>query len=424
MTVEYLVEEGPFCYPLDSAACGWGVIKTGVPRGRVLVVRVDSEGDARLLAQAEIRTSLERPWRNAARFAEAAAVLTQQGCLARDGDPITLQARQEPALAPMDTLNWGMSRLLPSLGSTLLWRLGLARLQWNIGILRGGLPLSAEFPWDGVRWLEAPADASIADPFVATDGRDTWLFYERESPTGGPGEIWAARLDVEAARISDAEVALKGPHHLSFPNVFRWEGHWYLLPEQSESGSTSLYRASEFPRRWEEHVTLLAGFPGADPVLFRHDGLWWLLATRDGGPCMDNNLHLFWAERLEGPYHAHAANPVRTGLFGSRMAGPIHRQDGRLIRPAQDGRECYGSGVALFEIVTLNRHTYAERPICAWKPDPSGPYTKGFHTIHACGNVVVIDGRRQTRLRPELNLLAGSIVGPLAGPLETLALVV
>lgn len=419
--MRFIVEEGDRVYPIDDAWCGWGVLSSRRPWGRVLAVS-GPESEVRLHGESEIRLSASRPWRNAAQFRAAADALLAGGGLHPQGRPMPALVSGSPRPGAPDAVRWAMTSLLPSLWNALMARFGPEpQMQWGVGVLRGLLPTAPAFPWNEVRWLVPPTDAIVADPFIVRDAGDTWLFYERMVLKGGVGELWAGRLDADSTELREPRLVLKQPWHLSFPNVFRHDGAWYMLPEQAASGDTTLYRSDDFPGGWQPCAQLLSDFRGIDPVVLWRDGRWWLFVTRDGGgPCSDNNLHVFWSESLEGPYQPHPANPVRSGLFGSRMAGPIHEHEGRLIRPAQDGRTGYGAGLVLFEIVKLDSESYVERQISAWDPDPTGPYPKGFHTIHASDGLVVIDGRR---IRPDSNDLrwvAAALTCPLIAPFEQL----
>lgn len=405
--IEFLVEEGLWLYRLGSPVCGWGSVEAGVERGRLLIVRTSPGRETELLAEAEIRTSMTRPWRNASEFAAAAAVLIQQGCMARHGRPIVLPPLRTPRLRLSDRARWFVRSFVPSIVDSLTWKLGLAsRLQWSIGVMPGSLGSTSgwSFPWERVRWIEPPDNGIIADPFVVKHDGTHWLFYEHMLFDEGKGTIHVGRLDPQTGTLRDAREVLATPHHLSFPNVFQADGQWYMLPEQAKSGSVTLYRAEAFPWRWTQHRELLPGFPGIDPVLLRHDGKWWLFVTRDGGPCVDNNLHLYWSDSLDGEFVAHPLNPIRTGLFGSRMAGAILRDGDELVRPGQDGRGGYGAGLALYRIDELTATSYRESELCAWRPSRSGPFSHGFHALHACEDAVVVDAQRMRPVSPHQRL--------------------
>jgi hypothetical protein len=353
-------------------------------------------GQVHLLAEAELRLNPARPWKNRAVLMRGAVALIQQGALSRPGRAIAGAERlRGVSIAARGMVRWFWQVFLPSLGTVAFNR--RHRRQWSIGLLRASEVTLPEqgFPWERVRWIEPPDDGIIADPFLVRgeDGTD-WLFYERMLFSEARGTLWAARLDPSSLTCHDATEVLMTQVHLSFPNVFRHQGAWYMLPEQARSGATLLYRSAGLPGGWAPYRTLLDGFPGIDPVLYFHADAWWLFVTHGKQPCNENNLHLFYADSLEDEFKPHPMNPVVTGLKGSRMAGRILQQFDRLVRPGQDGRRAYGGGVVLFEILQLDKTTYRERELVCWGPEADGPYAAGFHTFVESDGWLVIDGQR------------------------------
>ena len=45
-------------------------------------------------------------------------------------------------------------------------------------------------------------------------------------------------------------------------------------------------------------------------------------------------LSIYWADRIRGPWRPHALNPVKLDARSSRPAGALFRRDGKWIRPA------------------------------------------------------------------------------------------
>src|SRR5207253_8229013 len=50
---------------------------------------------------------------------------------------------------------------------------------------------------------------------------------------------------------------------------------------------------------------------------------------------LDDELHLFHAERLTGDWQPHPRNPVKSDARSARPAGSLFVRDGALYRPAQ-----------------------------------------------------------------------------------------
>jgi hypothetical protein len=220
----------------------------------------------------------------------------------------------------------------------------------------------------GARLHRPPRGRDWADPFpLRVDGR-SWLFFEEIPWRGGRGHISVAELD-EDGDLHDQRIVLATPHHLSYPFVFVHDDDIYLLPESRASSATTLYRAREFPDHWEP-LCVLADEALYDPTPFHHDGTWWLFGTTaDLGESQDDELHLFHADRLEGPWHAHPRNPVVSDVRGARPAGPLIRHGSRLLRPAQDCSGRYGRAVVFKEVIELSRSAYREVEVARLDPD-------------------------------------------------------
>lgn len=272
---------------------------------------------------------------------------------------------------------------------------------WSIGILTGSAPLQLVAP-AGAPVLRArdvtDVEASfVADPFmVRTD--DGWaMFFEVLDASTGRGRIGLATSE-DALRWHYRSLVLTEPFHLSYPHVFRWRGHCYMVPETLAPGVVRLYRAEAFPGGWR-HVADLVEGPAADPTPFVHDGRWWMLTC--GRPYGHDTLRLFFADELHGPWREHPASPVVVGDARlGRPAGRVVRADGRLLRFAQDCRRSYGEAVTAVEIERLTPTEYAERALV---PAPllgpsEGWMAAGMHHIDAhelaLGRwVACVDGR-------------------------------
>jgi hypothetical protein len=279
-------------------------------------------------------------------------------------------------------------------------RFALQRLfrhpQWNIGILR--IPASAllrpeGYADDRIEWFPlAGRDVFLADPFGVARGGKVHALCEEFSYRASKGRISAVEWSARGFSGAPAE-AIRLPVHASYPCLVEDQGEVWCIPETSQAGEIALFRAVEFPRRWEKVVTLLQGFAGLDPTVFQHAGRWWLMAT-ERGPEEDAALRLWHAADLRGPWTPHARNPVKTDVRSARPGGLPFVHEGALYRPAQDCSRSYGWRVVIQRVTALTPSTFAEEPVAVLEPSPGSAFPLGRHTLTPVGDMVLLDGHR------------------------------
>lgn len=273
--------------------------------------------------------------------------------------------------------------------------------------------------------LVPPGDWSYADPFLYEWHGKHYMFFEKVSDSHPRGEIWFVELD-DAGNASRPEPALARDYHLSYPQVFAWRGEIYMLPETSENGTLEIYRAVDFPRRWELAGTLLSGVPAADATIFERDGKLWLFTAGIGGKDLAcSELSLFFSDSLFGPWIAHPKNPIVCDVSGARPAGSLFYEERGLIRPAQDCSQRYGYAISLNRVDVLSETDYRETRVGQILPK----WATGLcasHTINMDSRYEALDGfgklryafaggRRGIKLKPEVSAWKGLAYGDNCG---------
>lgn len=238
--------------------------------------------------------------------------------------------------------------------------------KWSIGIYEGSsladLQPAVRASNPVLRGEDATdvAGRFVADPFMI-EGKDGWhMFFEIWNKERGRGEIGVARSD-DGYDWCYERVVLSEPFHLSYPYVFQWEGEHYMIPETYQTRTVRLYKAAEFPYRWELDETLLSGMKFKDASVFRHDKTWWMFV--ETSPLLRCDvLRLYYAEDLRGPWTEHPRSPlVKEDPRIARPAGRVLERDGKVIRFAQACDPVYGLRVHTFEVTELSREEYRER---------------------------------------------------------------
>lgn len=234
------------------------------------------------------------------------------------------------------------------------------RYRWSIGIY-AGTTLTSLTPLAGLsqpvltpEWVTDARAGAVADPFLFQQEGQWYLFFEVWNCDSERGELAYAT----SPNLRDWQYGrriLCEPFHLSYPQVLCWEDRFYLIPETRQAGQVRLYEAMRFPRHWRCIATLLTG-PFADATILYHEGRWWLFAQRG----LDE-LRLFCADRLQGPWQEHPSSPLWAGnRRRTRPGGRLVHAGGRLVRFAQDAWPEYGHCLRAFVVDRLDPWDYRE----------------------------------------------------------------
>jgi len=135
------------------------------------------------------------------------------------------------------------------------------------------------------------------------------------------------------------------------------------------------------------------GFQGVDSSVVFFHGRWWLF-TSDRSKAVSWQLHLYYADRLEGPWIPHPLNPVKTDVRSSRSAGTPFIKDETLFRPAQDCSRGYGRQVVVNRVKTITPTDFEEITEAVIGPDRRSAFPDGIHHLAAVGALTLVDGRR------------------------------
>jgi len=271
--------------------------------------------------------------------------------------------------------------------------------RWVMAYQRGlpGSVADALSELDTYNVLHPPPGSQWADPFpVRSDGRDL-IFFEQEIEGESHGHIAVAELLADGRLTAPTRVLEIGTH-LSYPCVFESESTWYMVPESSASGTVSLYRATDFPWQWVKECDLVTDHRLVDCTVFRHSNKWWMLGCRVGAdehPYED--LEVFAADDLTGPWVPHSRNPVVSDATRGRPAGHVFVEDGKLVRPAQNCSVRYGYGLSFQEIVHLSESSFEERAIASRVADWDSKII-GVHTFNRSGSLSCTDFLMRERI--------------------------
>lgn len=285
-----------------------------------------------------------------------------------------------------------LAALLARKVSERLTQVGRRHESWTIGIRRLGTSVHDTHSWPDQAYTPVPDDSDrcFADPFLFEHEGRTWLFCEEIARATEWGTLAVAEVRPDGS-CEKPRTFLKADYHLSYPHIFARDGQIWMIPETGSAGRIELWRCERFPDRFVHHAVLVPDVIAADATLFDHDGRLWLSASAgDGGAAWDT-LCLWHADRLEGPWHPHPANPVLIDATCARPAGALWRSGDTLWRPTQDCSTGYGAGLVLCRVDRCDTEAFVQTPVTRLGPRPEWPRAIGTHTLNVGGGFEAVD---------------------------------
>ena len=210
----------------------------------------------------------------------------------------------------------------------------------------------------------------VADPFIVNDKGRFHMFFEVLSDTSE--EIGHAFSDdlinwqYTQIVLSKAETG----HRSAYPNVFKVDEKWYMIPDTAGEGHVNLYEALEFPLSWQ-FVTRLIDTSSTltktivDTNVFKMGGAWYMTTTggEDGwnkGVALYVNTSGDWKNNKWQKHPSGIIIPTDSENTAYRGAGNVKVFDGYVLLPIQatpTSSKVYGERVYLYKISNLSLTT-------------------------------------------------------------------
>lgn len=228
-----------------------------------------------------------------------------------------------------------------------------------------------------------------ADPFLFRYKEKTYVFFEMYDRWKERGLI-GYREVLSENKFSDMKVVLDCGHHLSYPNIFEYNGEVYFVPESYMAGKIVLYKAANFPSKWEKCEVLVDDIVACDTTFIDEN---YMITMTNNETNTKTEAVLFKKEN--NVWGKTKNNPVDNNPRHARCAGKIFRYNNKLIRPSQNGVGGYGMGIVFREINTYGENEYketsiAEIKISDIKYNDSKKYD-GIHTYNFDEEYEIID---------------------------------
>ena len=238
----------------------------------------------------------------------------------------------------------------------------LFHYQWQLIFNFGTKKLK---PYSEFKIISPPKDKFWADPFIIFKNNVYYVFFEEFIYRKNKAHISFLTINQNGTYSKPTKV-LEKSYHLSYPFIFKNDKKYYMIPESSSNNTIDVYECSKFPEKWNFCKTLIQNVTATDSTLFYKDGKWWLFTslTNYQNKKRENELFLFYSNNpLDQNWISHPKNPIVSNVKGSRSAGKIFEENGKIIRPAQDGSIRYGYGIIFYQIDILDEVDYQETEV-------------------------------------------------------------
>ena len=332
-------------------------------------------------------------WLSSSFLCRALKLLDKDGCI----ESKVLDTKDEWYSGPLyrAPTNLKMIKVLLVYFSRIVQRIFFKLLMKNQWYLKVDLSGKAGKELRKFKSIYPPKDRFWADPFVIKENDKTYIFVEELLYDKGNAHLSVLELDEQYNIISNDKILDLGCH-LSYPNVFKYEDKYYMIPESSELKTITLFEAEEFPLKWKKKIDLMTNIAAVDATVFRSGGLWWLFTSQSPseGASYCDELFAYYSEDLfSQDWQPHELNPIVSDVKSARPAGNIYSDGNRLIRPSQDCSKIYGHQIIFNEILELTPSSYKEVSISKISPDWASEVL-ATHTINMSKGVTVVDAFR------------------------------
>ncbi len=227
-----------------------------------------------------------------------------------------------------------------------------------------------------------------ADPFPFIHNEKHYIFVEMYS-------IWEQKANLGVFCIEEGgkpRKILSESFHLSYPNVFEWDGDIYMLPETHNAKQLRLYKCIDFPYKWKLEKVLLNNVDYADTsFLFDEKDIWVETMEDKGNRNYANKL--FKLDMKEK--RIINIKPTHNNWIDKRPAGNFFKVNNEWFHALQECSKAYGEYMHVAKVNVFNEQEFDEKvdrilQVTDYSLNSSIPFIY-THTLNRCSNFEVID---------------------------------
>lgn len=249
------------------------------------------------------------------------------------------------------------------------------------------------------RLIPNPSFAWVADPFLVEYQGTIYLFAElflyRSERNGVIGYC-----KYENEKFGEWTVTMDKHWHLSYPNVFVYQGKLYMCPETNQREEIGIYMLNEFPDKWEKVCTWNENEECVDTTFLEYEDRQYMFTYKHGIKKGSGSL---WIYQIDNGKLIEPAM-ISEDKSVARPGGNFIRENGKIIRVAQDCASSYGAGLVFCEVDSVwpeykehvVKRTYPQD--IEILPESKNVHKKyiGTHTYNRLAGLEVIDLKYQS----------------------------
>jgi len=263
------------------------------------------------------------------------------------------------------------------------------KIEWNIAYTRTSWKKS--FSKNKIKIIPNPKNRWFADPFVEKKGSSYYVFFEDFSLIKNKGSISCIKID-KKNKIKYFKEIIDENFHLSFPFIFKHNKCLFMTPESCDDKSVRLYKCVKFPNKWKFIKKIIKNVELVDPIVFKQDDRWILLASKKKIKSIYTRLCLYTSKNpLSSSWKSLKSNPVVDSSILGRNAGLIKESYKNIYRISQaqlPGN--YGAFISINKILNISKRNFFEKRIKNILPSHD-KHIEGIHTLNYAKNFTVFD---------------------------------
>lgn len=240
---------------------------------------------------------------------------------------------------------------------------------------------------DYYRMVDAPKGMCIADPFLyEVDGRH-YLFAEMFDIKKNKAAIGCYTFAEGVPKYLGK--VIEESYHMSYPCVFEYKGAHYMIPETSANLSIDLYKAVEFPNKWEKVRSLCTGTRYVDTTVMKQNDTYYAVSYR-------KEKHHWYLDAFILDMANQRLSPIATKEYTTNTGRPAGGfcTGNCLMRPAQNCAKKYGESIILYQVDRFDCEAYEEHEADRIEPEmlimnerPNRVHTYNCDSLYECVDV-------------------------------------